>query len=347
MKAVQLVRPTELVISDVPMPTPQAGEVLLRVTAAGICHTDLSIRDDRSGTFPPGHIIGHEICGIIEELGAGVSDWEKGEAAIVYPCWSCGTCSACVSGRQNACRGTGNRLAAPPTPGFSLNGGMAEYVAVPVTSLVAVNNLSPAVAAILPDAALVPYHSIQQVKALLGPGSAAVVIGLGGLGHLCVQMLRAVTDCRIIALDRDNRALDLVRDHVDLASQSDDLGLAERIVAYTGGSGADVIFDFVGVDATLSLAAHSVARYGAIQVPGLGCGTIPFDASPVTGVIPWGVTIVKPYSGTFNELSEVVGLARNGAIKPTIREYPFEEALTAFDDLEKGAVQGRAVLIMK
>ncbi|MBB5766613.1 alcohol dehydrogenase catalytic domain-containing protein [Xanthomonas euroxanthea] len=201
MKAVQLVQPTKLVIAELPVPEPRSHEVLLRVTAAGVCHTDVSIRHEQSDAYPPGLVLGHEIAGRIERLGAGVHGWQAGEDVIVYPCWSCGACRECVAGRQNACRQTGGRLQSPPTPGVTVAGGMADYVAVPASALVRADGIDPAVAAILPDAALVPYHSIRAVEEQLRPGSTAVVIGLGGLGHLAIQMLRALTATRIVALD--------------------------------------------------------------------------------------------------------------------------------------------------
>ncbi|EDX80112.1 MAG: oxidoreductase [Alphaproteobacteria bacterium] len=347
MKAVQLVRPTELVLADLPIPEIRSHEVLLRVTAAGVCHTDVSIRHEQSDAYPSGLVLGHEIAGRIDRVGTGVNGWQVGEDVIVYPCWSCGACRECVAGRQNACRQTGGRLQSPPTPGVTVAGGMADYVAVPASALVRADGIDPAVAAILPDAALVPYHSIRAVEEHLRPGSTAVVIGLGGLGHLAIQMLRALTAARVVALDVNDQALDAVRDHVDLALKSNVEGVAEQIVAFTEGYGADVVLDFVGADATLRLASGVIARYGAILVPGLGCGVLPFETAQTSTILPWGASLIRPYSGTYDDLHQIVDLARSGRISPVIQRYNFEQALDALDDLETGKVRGRAVLIMK
>ncbi|MCC2976584.1 alcohol dehydrogenase catalytic domain-containing protein [Sphingomonas sp. PL-96] len=345
MKAVQLVRPTELVLTDLPVPEIQSHEVLLRVTAAGVCHTDVSIRHETSDLYPSGLVLGHEIAGRIERVGEGVRDWQPGEDVIVYPCWSCGTCRECAAGRQNACRQTGGRLQPPPTPGVTVAGGMAEYVAVPASALVRADGIDPAVAAILPDAALVPYHSIRAVEEHLRPGSTAVVIGLGGLGHLAIQMLRALSAARVVALDVNEEALSAVHDHVDLALKSNADGVADRIVAFTEGYGADVVLDFVGIDATLRLSGSVIARYGAIRVPGLGCGVLPFETAQSSTILPWGASLVRPYSGTYDDLRQIVDLARQRRINPVIQRYPFEQAIEALDDLEAGKVRGRAVLI--
>ncbi|MBD1551433.1 alcohol dehydrogenase catalytic domain-containing protein [Pseudomonas typographi] len=346
MKAIQLVRPTVVELRDLPQPKPAAGEVLLKVTAAGLCHTDISIQHEKTSLFPAGLVLGHEIAGIVDSVGEGVTGWAPGDAAIVHPCWSCGACPECVAGRQNACRRTTGRLASPPTPGVSVNGGMAEYVAVPARTLIAADGLDPAVAAILPDAALVPYHSIHATRDLLVPGSTLVIIGLGGLGNLGVQIARALTAARIVAIDGKPAALQAVEGSVDLALPADAADLEQRILDFTGGQGAQVVLDFVGIDATLRLAAGVVARYGAIRVPGLGEGTLPFEARHAAQYLPWGASITRPYSGTYQDLVELVALARQQRIKPIVRRYPFEDAMQAFEDLAAGKIVGRAVLQM-
>jgi propanol-preferring alcohol dehydrogenase len=346
MKAVQLVRPNELALSELPVPEPHAHEVLLEVMAAGICHTDITIRRDTLGLFAPGLVLGHEIAGRVSRVGDGVTEWKAGDFAIVYPCWSCGVCRECVAGRQNACRNTGNRLVPPPTPGVTVSGGMAEYVVVPISALVRAEGIDPAIAAVLPDAALVPYHAIRALESHLSPGAVVVIIGLGGLGHLAVQMMRALTATRVIALDINEQALNAIRDSVDLAINSGKEEAAERILEFTGGEGVDVVIDFVGNDATLKLAGAVVARSGALWIPGLGGGVLRFETAITSMTLPWGASLTKPYSGTYNDLVEIVALAREDRIHPTIQRYPFSEALKALDDLEAGKIHGRAVLIM-
>lgn len=347
MKAVQLTSPTRVSLNDVALPVPAANEVLIKVTAAGLCHTDITIRDEKSAMFPAGLVLGHEIAGRIHQLGDGVNAWKIGDRVVVHPCWSCGICRECIAGRQNACLNTADRMSSPPTPGVSVNGGMAEYVKVPARALIAAEGLDPAVAAVLPDAALVPYHSINAVREQLRPGATILIIGLGGLGHLAVQIARTLTAAVIIAVDSKQQALDAVSGSVDLAVNALASDLTRQILDFTQGRGVDVVLDFVGIDSTLVLSGAVVARYGAIRVPGLGGGTLTFEAEHAAVSLPWGASIMRPYSGTYQDLVELIALARTGRIAPVLKRYPFARAMEAFDDLAAGQIHGRAVLVME
>jgi propanol-preferring alcohol dehydrogenase len=345
MHGVQLRAPGDVALATLPRPSAGAGEVVLRVLAAGLCQTDLHIRSAADSRTPDGTTLGHEIAGVVEETGAGVTQWRPGDRVVVHPCWSCGACSACLAGRQNACRRTGGRLNPPPTPGVTKNGGMAEYVSAPASALVAIGDLDPAIAATLTDAALTPYHTIRTCSELLHPGSTAVIIGLGGLGNLAAQILRATTATRIIATDISDEAIDAARPWADVTLRSDDPALADTIVAMTDGFGADVVLDFVGNDATLRLAAAIVGRSGAIRVVGLSGGTYPFVARSAGNPLPRGVSLMCPYGGTYGDLAAVIALARRGDIKPLVTRFPLDNAMRAFDALEAGTIRGRAVLI--
>ena len=136
MRGVQLREPGNVALTIPSGPAAGAGEVVLRVLAAGLCQTDLHIRSAADSRTPDGTTLGHEIAGVVEEIGAGVTQWRPGDRVVVHPCWSCGACSACLAGRQNACRRTGGRLNPPPTPGVTKNGGMADYVSAPASALV-------------------------------------------------------------------------------------------------------------------------------------------------------------------------------------------------------------------
>ncbi|HVW42091.1 MAG TPA: alcohol dehydrogenase catalytic domain-containing protein [Amycolatopsis sp.] len=347
MKTLQLVKPTRLELTEMDKPTVGESDVLLRVRAAGVCQTDVHMRHTSEVWAPSGTVLGHETAGEVVEVGAGVSAWSPGDAVAVHPVWSCGACRACVSGRQNACMRTGNRMVPAPTPGVSpgVHGGMAEYMVAPASALVGTGSLDPAVAATLTDAALTPYHSIRQTQHLLVPGSTAVVIGVGGLGRMAVQILRAVTAARVIVLDVLDAALDAVRDQVDLALHSDDPGAADAILRATGGCGAEVVLDLVGNDSTLALATTVVAPYGAVRAIGLSEGHFTFETSQGAMSLSWGASLTRPYSGTLQDLVEVVGLAQAGLLTPEIHRFSLEQGLTALDELEAGRVRGRAVLI--
>ncbi|MFJ8747972.1 alcohol dehydrogenase catalytic domain-containing protein [Streptomyces sp. NPDC102441] len=344
MKAVQLLEPARVELSEVPVPGIGPSEVLLKVRAAGVCQTDVHFRHLREEAVPRGTVLGHEIAGEVASAGAAVTGWKPGDAAVVYPCWGCGTCRMCLAGRHNMCRRTGGRFISPPTPGVSRDGGMAEYVAVPAWALVAIGDLDPDLAAPLADAALVPYHSIHAVEDLLIPGSTAVIVGAGGLGQMAAQILRAVTSAQVIALDVNDDALTAVRDEVDVTLRSDSPTVVDDVLALTDGYGAEAVFDFVGRDSTMALAADLVAPGGAIRFIGLSDGIFRFEAgSGVTG-LPWGVAVTRPYSGTIGELADVVALARAGKLRPQVQRYPLDRALEALDELEAGRVRGRAVL---
>lgn len=346
MRAVRYLGAGQVARTEVPAPVATPGRVLLRVAAAGICHTDVHFRAAPVPAIPVGTVLGHEIAGTIAELGDGVTSYAVGDQVIVHPVWSCGRCRRCVAGLTNACLNTAGRLTPPPVPGVSADGGLADVVAVPATALVPANGLDPAFAATLTDAGLVPYHSINAVRDLLRPGSCAVVIGVGGLGQFAVEILRQTTTARVIAVDVRQQALDEVRSAVDHALPATDDGIVENVLRATGAHGAEVVLDFVGTTPTLALAGAVVAPYGAIRVPGQGDGTFPFDTARTTTTLPRGATISRPYSGTQQDLVDLVDLARTRPLNTHITRYGFDHAISALDDLENGRVVGRAVIVM-
>ncbi|RFA10645.1 oxidoreductase [Subtercola boreus] len=346
MKAIQFVRIGTVEQVEVDKPVIGAGEVLIKVTAAGVCQTDVHFQHATEQMIADHTTLGHEIVGDIVETAPDVTHLTVGEQVIVMPCFGCGVCVMCIAGKQNACRNTGGRLFPAPTPGVSVNGGMAEYVAVRASAVVPAAGLDPKLAAALTDAGLVPFHSINATKDILRPGSTAVVIGVGGLGQFAVEILRAVTGASIIAIDLKDSSLDAVRDKVAHTFRSDDPELVSKILDTTGGYGADVVLDFVGNDTTLALDGHIIAPYGAIRVPGLSDGTFAFETSQTQTSLPWGASITRPYSGTYQDLYDLVALARTGKLDVDITEYAFDDALTALDDLHAGRVVGRAVLVM-
>ena len=146
-------------------------------------------------------------------------------------------------------------------------------------------------------------------------------------------------------MDIGNDALEAVRAHADLWVCSDSPDAADTVLAATGGAGADVVLEFVGVDVTLRLDADMVALYGTIRIVGQGGGHLSLQADPLTS-LPWGVTVVaRPYSGSFMDLRQAVALARSGDLAPTVTRYPFDQALVAIDDLAAGRIHGRARLV--
>ena len=342
MKAFQLVewqQPPEL--RDVPAPEPEAGQVLIKVGGACACHTDLRVMDWPEGAhaYDLPFTLGHENAGWIETLGPGIDGWNVGEAVIVYGPWGCGRCAACREGRETLCE----RALTEDVPigGFGLDGGMAEYLLVPSARLlVPLGELDPRTAAPLSDAALTPYHAIRSVLPLLSPGAWALVIGVGGLGHMAVQLLHAVSAAQVIAVDVDEAKLELAREVGADETVAADESAAARIRELTRGLGPIALFDCVGSDATMALATAVVRPGGAIQAIGLAGGRLPVGY----GALPFDVSVTVPYWGSVGELIEVVELARAGRISARTESFPLERADEAYARLRAGTLKGRAVI---
>lgn len=344
MKAVKLSGPGTLSVEEVPVPEPGPGEVRIKVGGAGLCHSDLHVLDAGDAWPVFGGTLGHEGSGWVDALGPGVERLAAGDPVIVMLIWSCGRCRACLQGRDNACQVNGSRDSFPTTPGLGPDGSMAEYQIVPARFLEPLDGLDPVTSAPLADAALTPMNAINSVRHRLDPGSTVVVIGLGGLGHLGLQLLAATSGARLIALDVDEDKLEKARRHgADLALRSDEAA-ARRILDVTDGYGADVVLDFVGAQPTVDLAAGAVAPEGLIRLVGLGGGTLAYPAAAF-GTLPWGVNVQRSFGGTRADLLDVLALARSGRVAVDAVRYPLDDVHTAVEDLRAGRVAGRAVLV--
>ncbi|WP_454197559.1 NAD(P)-dependent alcohol dehydrogenase [Nocardia sp. Marseille-Q1738] len=345
MRAMQLTAPGTLELRTVPIPSIGPDDLLLRVGAAGICHSDSFVLGLPFPLREDPLTLGHEIAGTIEAIGADVAGRTVGDRGIVYLCWSCGKCRECLRGNENVCLAAG-RTAMPPCPGLGPDGGMAEYVRIPASSFMPVGELDFAQAAPLADAALTPMHAIRGAWDQLWPGATVVAIGIGGLGHVAVQILTAITETRIVAVDVAPDKLALATEcGADIALLAGD-DTAAAILDLTGGRGAEAVFDFVGSDATAKLAVETVAPNGAYRMVGLGGGVPGIDAGPAGGPgLPWGATVRKSYGGTRADLAAVVSLARAGAVRAEVERFDLAAARTAFDRLDAGTIRGRAVLI--
>jgi len=343
MKALRLTRwgkPAEL--RDVTTPEPAPGQVLLKIAGAGACHSDLHLMDWPEGQLPwklP-FTLGHENAGWVEQVGAGVTSCAKGEAVLVYGPWGCGRCRPCRLGRENYCERAAENGAAGG--GLGLDGGMADYMLVPSARfLVPIGDLDPVQAAALADAALTPYHAIEQSRDRLQPGATAVVIGIGGLGQMGIQLLKATTGARVIAVDTDDRKLESARKlGADVVIRSD-AGAAEAIRKATSGVGADVVLDMVGADATLALGARSLRAEGRLVIIGLAMGTLPVNFF----ALPYGAEVATSYWGTVSELMELVALARAGKIRVDVEAFSLDRAPEAYERLRRGEIRGRAVVV--
>ena len=344
MKAYRLTAPQKAELVDIQIPTPGPGEVLVKVGASGACHSDLHLMEAPAGqSFPEAFTLGHEIAGWVEELGPGVTGFRTGEAVAIYGIMGCGSCSACLRGEDNACRTV-------PLGGIGLgrDGGMAEFVAVPARQLFPIGKLDVAQAAPLTDAGLTPYHAVQASRETLRPGSWCVVIGIGGLGHMALQILRATTAARVIAVDSNDSALKFASElGAEVAVKSGPQAAAQiRKLVGPAPGGADTVLDFVGVQPTLDLGASVVATGGCLTLVGLGGGTVKVRPTAVgsTGV-PMETRVTIPFWGNRHEMRELIALAQSGKIKAHVEKFALADSEAAYEKLHDGNVRGRAVVM--
>ncbi|EOD64547.1 NAD(P)-dependent alcohol dehydrogenase [Amycolatopsis vancoresmycina] len=327
-------------LADVDVPDPGGTEVLVRVEAAGICHSDLHVLDAAPGALPyrlP-FTLGHEIAGQVVAAGSAATGVADGDRVAVHGPWGCGECRRCAAGEDNYC----HRRAELAFSGAGLgrDGGMAGHVLVPhPRHLVPIGDLAASQAAPLTDAGLTPYHAVAGLT--LAEGAAAVVIGAGGLGHVAIQLLRALTPARVFAVDVREEALELAARsgaHRTLRPGPDTAAVLRR---ETGG-GAEAVLDFVGSDPTLSLGAGVLRPAGSLVIVGSGGGKLTI-AKP--GVLPPGVSVSLPFWGSARELREVIALARAGRLRVETEPFPLTAAADAFQRLREGRIRGRAVLL--
>jgi propanol-preferring alcohol dehydrogenase len=342
MKAYQLTAwqsPPEM--RDVEVPEPGPGEVLVKVGGAGACHSDLHLMEWPAGTlsFDPPFTLGHENAGWVEALGAGVEGLEVGEPVAVYGPWGCGRCRSCRLSAENYCERQAEIGAFGG--GLGLDGGMAEYMLVPHSRLLLpLGDLDPRDAAPLSDAALTPYHAIKRSLHLLVPGSTAVVIGVGGLGHMGVQILGALSPARIIAVDVSADKLRLAREvGADEVVDAGDTA-AERIRELTSGLGAELVLDMVGSDDSIALGAQVARFQGHVTMVGLAGGKFEF----AFGALPFEAELTIPYWGSAVELAEVLDLARAGKIRAHVQRFGLDEVEDAYGRMREGTLDGRAVI---
>lgn len=324
---------------DVPEPKPGPGEVLVRVGGTGLCATDLKYADGGlvSSVYSPPFTLGHEIAGWVEELGAGVGRNVLGEAVALYTMEFCGVCSSCRAGRQNECRNAaGGR-------GFGKDGGLAQYVLASPQQLIKLGTLDPSLAAPLTDAGMTSFHAVRRALPKLGPGSTAVVIGVGGLGSFAVQFLRELTPATIVAVDvtedRMLAAASLGAAHT--ICSSDQTEVRARVRDLTGGFGAEAVLDFVGSTSTLGISMVASARGGTIVVVGAGGGSLPLQR----GELPFGCELSYSMGGTLADVEAAVRLAEQGRLTLDVESFGFDQIEDAYAALRDGQVSGRAVVI--
>jgi NAD+-dependent secondary alcohol dehydrogenase Adh1 len=327
------------VVEEVPEPKATGPfDVVVRVGGAGLCRTDLHIVEgqwaDKSNVALP-YTLGHENAGWVHEVGSAVQHLAAGDAVILHPLVTCGFCRACRAGDDVHCE-------ASAFPGIDTDGGMAELIKTSARSVVKLAaGVEPAAVAALADAGLTAYHAVKKAAPMLYPGSTCVVMGAGGLGHLGIQCLRAMSATRIVVLDRNEAALELTREWGADETVVVDGSHVDRVLELTDGHGAEVVLDFVGEQGAERDSWALTRRAGSDFVIGYG-GTVDI---PTIDVISTERNVVGNLVGSYNDLAELMALAAAGRVEMLTRTYPLDAVNDAMDDLDAGRLRGRGILV--
>ena len=340
MKAVQL-RGYDRTPELIEVPDPHATgplDVVVKIGGAGVCRTDLHIIEgqwaEKSGVTLP-YTLGHENAGWVAEVGEAVTSVAVGDPVILHPLATCGLCKACRAGDDVHC-------VQSLFPGIDSDGGYAEYLRTNARAVVKLDaSLAPADVAALADAGLTAYHAARKAAAQLRPGERVVSIGAGGLGHIGIQVLKAISPAELIVVDRSTDALKLAgelgADHLVVADGSE----AEAVLELTGGAGAEAVVDFVGEGGAIEAGVSMLRRAGSYYVVGYG-GTL---AVPTIDIISTEINFVGNLVGSYNDLAELMVLAARGKVSLHTSTYPLADFARALDDLDNGLVRGRAILV--
>ncbi|MBO6507117.1 MAG: NAD(P)-dependent alcohol dehydrogenase [Roseibium sp.] len=327
---------------DVPDPTLTKGsDVIVRIGGAGVCRTDLHVIEgvwrphmDPDGSSLLPLIMGHENAGWIEDVGPEVEGLAKGDPVIVHPKISNGTCIACRRGQDMHGEGT--------FPGLDSDGGYAEALVTSARNIISLpKSLSPKDVAPYSDAGLTAYRAAKKATRHLLPGQFAVVIGAGGLGHIAIQVLRAMCAAEIIVVDKSDTSLRLAgdcgADHLIKA----DGGEVEAVLSLTKGQGAEAVLDFVGERGTTAKGLAMTRNAGSYYVVGYGEDI----KVPTVDLVITEKNIIGNLVGTWAELSELMELAHRGLVQLETQEFSLKDANLALRALHEGKIKGRAVLV--
>jgi NAD+-dependent secondary alcohol dehydrogenase Adh1 len=341
MKAVRLheyhKRPS---LDDVPEPKISGPlDVLVRIGAAGLCRTDLHIYEGQWAPLTNPELpftLGHENAGWVEEVGSAVQNVAAGDTVILHPLVTCGQCGPCRRGDDMHC----DNGVFPGVDGT--DGGMAEYLLTGARNCVKLDqSLQPTDIAALADAGLTAYHAVKKAVPLLYPGTTALVIGAGGLGHIGVQSLKALTAATIIVVDKNPAALDLCGPMGADETVVADGGQVDKVMELTDGKGAEVVFDFVGEQGAEAEGWNMTRRAGSHYIIGYGGST----NVPTIDIISTERNIVGNLVGTYNDLAELMVLTAQGKVRLHTSTYPLDAVNDAMDDLDAGRLRGRGILV--
>jgi NAD+-dependent secondary alcohol dehydrogenase Adh1 len=340
MKAVRLHGYHQVpVVEEVAEPTIASPlDVIVKIGGAGVCRTDLHIIEGQweaamNPTLP--YTIGHENAGWVHEVGSAVTNVQVGDTVILHPTPTCGLCRACRAGQDMHCINSS-------VPGLGTDGGMAEYLLTSARACVKLDpTTEPKDVAALADAGITAYHAVRKAIPLLYPGTTCVLIGAGGLGHIGIQCLAALTATKIVVVDRNPAALKLAEQLGAHHTVVADGGQIAAVQELTDGGGADVVLDFVAEQGAENDGFAMTHSGGSYFVIGYG-GTLTI---PTLDVISTERNIIGNIVGTYNELAELMVLAETGKVTLHTATYSLDAAVEAIQDLDAGRVRGRAILV--
>jgi NAD+-dependent secondary alcohol dehydrogenase Adh1 len=328
-----------LEMSDVAKPEVTGPhDVVVRIGGAGVCRTDLHILEgqwaEKSQVALP-YTIGHENAGWVDAVGSAVTNVAVGDKVILHPLITCGLCRACRAGDDVHCENS-------QFPGIDTDGGYAEYLKTSARSCVKIDeSLEPADVAALADAGLTAYHAAAKAAARLRAGDRCVVIGAGGLGHIGIQVLHAISPAELIVLDRNPDAVKLAltigADHAVVADGRE----VDQVQQLTGGHGAEVVIDFVGEGGSTAKGLAMTRRAGDYLVVGYGENV---DV-PTIDLVSTEINILGNLVGSYNDLVELMALAAQQKVTLHTAKYALADFQSAIDDLDGGRVRGRAILV--
>jgi propanol-preferring alcohol dehydrogenase len=348
MKSARITAPNEpLAVCESETPKPHGNQVLVKVKSVGVCHSDLHLWEggydlgdgqfmkvtDRGVKYPV--TPGHEIVGIVDEIGDSVSDVSKGDEVLVFPWIGCGECPACKVGNENLCD-------TPKSIGVFQDGGYSDYTLIPNSKyLVKLDGVNPDAATSLACSGLTAYTAIK--KANQNTPEFLVIVGAGGLGLMGVQIAHAITDAKIICVDLDDKKLETAKEMgADYTINSKDPETSQKILSICNDKGADSVIDFVNAPPTVKLGLSVLRKRGNLVLVGLFGGSI--ELSLIT--IPLKSIIIQgAYTGNYDDMVELLELARKGIINPVIsKRYSLDDANIALEDLKARKIIGRAVI---
>lgn len=349
MKAARIVNVNEpLQVQDVQTPKPKDSQILVKVQSVGVCHSDVHVWEgyyegisgqqlkttDRGVKYPL--TPGHEIAGIVDSLGEQVEGFSKYEKVLVYPWVGEGMCPACKIGQENLCD-------KPRSLGIYSDGGYAEYVLVPnYKYLVKIgDDMDTDISAPLACAGLTAYGAIKNAN--LKPDDNVVIVGTGGLGLMAIQLAKAVTGARIIAMDIDDKKLEVAKkEGADIIVNSKKEDPVKAIMELTGKLGADAVIDFVNATKTVETDIQFLRRRAKLLLVGLFGGEL--KLSLVT-MPTRAYKIIGSYTGSLEDLVELVSLAKRGVIKQVVsKRFKLNQAGEALQMLKDGKIVGRGVI---